>query len=177
MASANCAGTLSIDPREALAALYPELRRIARRLLTRERTHHTLQATALANEAVTRLLQKEAAGADPRTLVAYGIREMQTILIDSGRRYHTRIQAQLSPNGDYGRRSADLADLIHFQDVLGRLGELDPRACQIVELRFFAGLTIQEVAEYLGVSTRTVNDDWEFARCWLAANWDTRQQG
>jgi RNA polymerase sigma factor (TIGR02999 family) len=168
--SESCANLSAGDPRETLAALYPELRRIARRLLSRERSHHTLQPTALANEAVTRLLQKEAAGTDPRTLVAFGIREMQTILIDSGRRYRTRLNQELPLNGE-SPHGNHLPDLIHLQSSLEKLGELDPRARQIVELRFFAGLTIQETADFLAISPRTVNDDWEFARCWLAANW------
>jgi len=174
MTSATYAEIVSTDPREILAALYPELRRIARRLLSRERSHHTLQPTALANEAVTRLLQKEAAGADPRTLVAFGIREMQTILIDSGRRHQNRLSSRIRGDNGQSARNPSLADLVHFQNILEKLGELDPRSRQVVELRFFAGLTIQETAEFLDISARTVNDDWEFARCWLAANWAGR---
>ncbi len=173
MTSASCAETVLEDPRAALAALYPELRRIAQKLLSRERSHHTLQATALANEAVARLLRNEAAGIDVRTLVSFGIRQMQTILIDSGRRRQTRLRHAPTPS-EYSPRPNRLPELIHFQSCLGRLGEIDPRARQIVELRFFAGLTIHETADFLHVSTRVVKEDWEFARCWLAANWAGR---
>ncbi len=156
--------------RASLTGIYPELRRIAFSMLTRERRNHTLQPTALANETVLRLLKKEASGADRETLIAFGIREMQTILIDSGRRYRTR--QRLAPAASDATPGADkMADLVHFQECVARLGEIDPRAMQIVELRFFVGLNICEVAELLRISARTVNEDWEFARHWLAAQW------
>ena len=155
---------------DQLLAIYPELRRIARSLLRKERTHHTLQATSLANEAVTRMLRYEAEGWSARTLVAFGIREMQTILIDSGRRFQTRMQYERTSTSDDAKFSR-IFDMTHLQLCLERLGQLDPRAREIVELRFFVGLTIHEVADYLGLSSRTVNEDWEFARCWLADHW------
>ncbi len=167
------------DLRETLLGLYPELRRIARRLLSGERQYHTLQPTALANEAVARLLSKETEGVAPEVLLSYGIREMKTILIDSGRRYQTRLRLapvhgsagpstrlEAEPDGDRA-----LIELIHLQRSLDRLRMLDPRACQVVELRFFAGLRLEEVAAILGLSSRTVSEDWEFARSWLAAHW------
>lgn len=173
MTSATYAEILTLNPSEAIAALYPELRRIARRLISRERTHHTLQPTALANEAVARLLQREAAGEDPRMLIAFGIREMRTILIDSGRRYQTKLRVDSLTNQEPSS-GISLPDLVHLQKCLDELGQIDPRSRHVVELRFFVGLTIQETADFLGVSPRTVNEDWEFARCWLAANWAGR---
>jgi RNA polymerase sigma factor (TIGR02999 family) len=154
----------------ALGSIYPELRRIARALMSTERSSHTLQPTALANEAVLRLLRREIAGWDSRRLVIYGIREMRCILVDSGRRLRTRLKHSHaeSPGGGLDDR---LADLVHLELALKELGKIDPRACKVVELRFFVGLTNEEVAAYLGVSMRTVQENWQFARCWLARHW------
>lgn len=165
-----------------LAAVYPELRRIARGMMSRERAAHTLQATALANEVVARLLKRELDGEDRGTIVAWGIREMQRILIDSGRRQQFRkrngLAAANSGGGEFAAvesiaagDGSSLEAVIHLQLCLERLGEVDPRARQVVELRFFTGLTIAQTAELLGVSARSVVEDWEFARCWLAQHW------
>src|SRR5205085_11977849 len=92
MTPENCAKKVPSywEARALLAGVYPQLRRIARGLLRRERRRHTLQPTALANEAVMRLLRREAAGEDPMSVISFGIRELQTILMDSGRHFQTR---------------------------------------------------------------------------------------
>ena len=96
---------------------------------------------------------------------------MKTILIDSGRRAQTRMRhGSNSPEEE--ARDTRLVEGVHLQLRLERLGQPDPRCRQIVELKFFLNLTIHEIADHLGVSSRTVNDDWEFARCWLAAHWN-----
>ncbi len=150
-----------------VCAVYPELRRIARGLLSRERRSHTLQATALANEVVMRLLRRERQEeSDPKTLVEHGIREMKTILIDYGRRYQSRIRSlDRSQAGDSAVES--ILPLMELTDCLEKLGRIDARAQQVVELRYLVGLTVEETAEYLGVCNRTVNEDWQFARAWL----------
>jgi len=138
--------------------------------MSNERSSHTLQPTALANEAVLRLLRRETAGWDPRRLVAYGIREMRCILIDSGRRLRTRVK-HLNADGTSADLDDRLAGLVHLELALEELGKIDPRSRQVVELRFFVGLSSEEVAAYLGISSRTVYEDWQFARCWLARHW------
>jgi RNA polymerase sigma factor (TIGR02999 family) len=124
----------------------------------------------LANEAVLRLLRRETAGWDRRRLIGYGIREMRCILVDSGRRLRTRAK-----HNDVEGASPDLddrlADLVHLEVALEELGKIDRRACKVVELRFFVGLSNEEAAAHLGVSSRTVYEDWQFARCWLARHW------
>jgi RNA polymerase sigma-70 factor, ECF subfamily len=155
---------------ELLTTLYPELRRIARKKLSGERRNHTLQPTALTNEVVLRLLRREMAGEDTQTILWAGIGEMRRILIDYGRRWQTR-----------KRHSEELAEspesinavdeAVHLELLLDQLEEVDPRARRVVELRFFVGLNIKETAELLGLSMRTVNEDWEFARGWLAQHW------
>lgn len=158
------------DLRATLTAVYPQLRRIARGLLSRERPDHTLQPTALANEVITRLLKRELEGEDRRMIVSSGIREMQTILIDSGRRRQfLALNAPIDLN--FESAQPQIEKVVHLQLCLQELGKVDPRTREVVELRFFTGLTIPEVAEFLGVSTRTVNQDWEFARRWLAKHW------
>lgn len=159
------------DLRSTLLAVYPELRRIARGLLARERRYHTLQPTALANEVIARLLRREAAGEDQRSVVFAGIREMQTILIDSGKKRRRRQLVPMDPVLLETETELPLEGIIHLQLQLVSLGEVDPRAREVVELRFFAGLTIREAAEFLGRSVRAVNDDWDYARCWLAKHW------
>jgi RNA polymerase sigma factor (TIGR02999 family) len=155
--------------RAALVSIYPELRRYAHRLIYRERSYHTLEATALVNEAACHLLQRNVPCDDPRQLVFYGIREMRTILIDYGRRHRTRKDVQ-KLMGQLPQ-SFEFADLAHLHLCLDSLGVVDSRAQQVVELRFFGGLTVQETADFLEISTRTVHCDWEFARCWLAEEW------
>lgn len=163
--------SLQGETEAAIVTVYPELRRIARGMLKRERTYHTLQPTALANEALRRILEREAAGEDPRLLVAYGIREMRTILMDSGRRYQVRLRHVGVTRTQRAPSHNRLEQVVELQRCLERLGELDPRAKQVVELRYLLGLSLKETAQYLGVSERTVGIDWEFARCWLAREW------
>lgn len=156
---------------QALAAIYPELRRIARRLLARERVNHTLQPTALVHEAVCRLLRKEAAGLDERTLLIYGIREMKTLLIDSGRHNQIRRQALIADHRAASPPVFDLAELVHYETCLSRLAQMDSRAAQLLDLTFYAGLSVAEAARLLKISERTATNDLRFAKSWLAANW------
>jgi RNA polymerase sigma factor (TIGR02999 family) len=160
-----------LQVQETLAAIYPELRRIARNLFKKERTFHTLQPTALANEAVQRLLSREKAGEDPRTLLYMGIREMCSILIDSGRRYAVRRDRLASQNLEDLSKGTAVEELLHLRFLLDELAVLDPRANSVLELRYFVGLTLTETAKVLGLSPRTVSEDWEFARSWLSARW------
>lgn len=157
--------------REALSAIYPELRRIARRLLARERVNHTLQPTALVHEAVCRLLRREAAGLDERTLLLFGIREMKTLLIDSGRHNQVRRQALTVDRSAAGTEVFDLAELVHYETCLNRLAELDARAAQLLDLTFYAGLSVAEAAKVLQISERTATNDLSFAKSWLAVHW------
>lgn len=154
--------------RELLVTVYPELRRIARRKLSGERRNHTLQPTALTNEVVVRLLKRELEGEDPQVLLWTGLVEMRRILIDYGRRVqqHTRYLQSLKEEA-----AGPVERAVHLELLLDQLEQLDPRAREVVELRFYLGLSVKETAELLGLSMRTVNEDWEFARGWLAQRW------
>ena len=158
---------------ELFPLIYGELRRIARRYLAGERRNHTLQPTALVHEAWLRL-QKDRAVLQGRTQVlALAAQAMRRLLVDHGR-HHRRLKR----GGDRRRVTLDdllnastaavpVEDLLALEAALARLEETDPRGAQIVVLRFFAGLSVPEVAEHLGISIRTVEGDWTHARAWL----------
>ena len=160
-----------------------ELRQLARRYMQRERAGHVLQATALVNEACIRLLKWRRVNWQNRAhFVAMAARLMRHILVDISRR------RAKGPDGR-GVRIVDVAeadhashdrsrDLIAIDDALRELAERDPRKAQIVELRFFGGLTLPEIAEVIGVSPITVSREWAKARAWLhrEVSGDTREQ-
>lgn len=162
--------------RDALARLTPlvhaELRRIARRQMGRERTGHTLQATALINEAYLRLAGREGFEWHDRLhFFAVCAQVMRHILID-----HARARGRDKRGGDALRVSlADAAlvagqrsaDLVALDEALSALESLDARKGRIIELRYFAGLTIEETAEVLGIAPVTVRREERRARAWL----------
>jgi RNA polymerase sigma factor (TIGR02999 family) len=152
--------------------VYDSLRRIAARHLRDERHDHTLQPTALVHEAYIRLVaQSEQNWQNRFQFFAFAARIMRQILVD-----HARRRDALKRGG----RERDLTldetilpgvtksrDLIALDEALTRLKEFDARQSQIVELRFFAGFSEEEVADVLGVSARTIKRDWRIARAWL----------
>jgi RNA polymerase sigma-70 factor (ECF subfamily) len=158
---------------ELLARVYDELRRVAGRLMRRERTGHTLSATAVVHEAVIRLLGDAAfdKAADRSDLFAIAARVMRQVLID-----HARRRAADRRGGGRRRVSLDLVldyfegqrlDVVAVHDALHRLAERNERQARVMTLRYFGGLTIAEVAKALGVSPVTVERDWRLARAWL----------
>jgi RNA polymerase sigma-70 factor (ECF subfamily) len=152
--------------------VYRELRRIASRMMASERPNHTLQATALVNEAYVRLVDtQQVSWQDRAHFFALCARAMREILID-----HARSRGSAKRGGgevaielDEGLAAAPSpeANLLELDDALKRLAEIDPRKSQVVELRFFGGLNLEETAEALKVSTKTVQRDWDLARGWL----------
>lgn len=152
--------------------VYQELHRIAARFMARERPDHTLQATALVNEAYLRLINaKDVSWRDRAHFLAVAARTMRRILIDSARarRYLKRGAGAkpLSLNESLVVQGKPGADLLAIDDALNVLTEIDPRRGQVVELRFFGGLTVEETAEVLNVSPETVMRDWKLAKAWL----------
>jgi RNA polymerase sigma factor (TIGR02999 family) len=172
-------GRLTDGDVNALDRLMPlvhdELRAIARRSLRNERAGHTLQPTALANEAYLRLVDLDRIDWRGRAhffAVAAGI--IRRTLID-----HARKRRAARRGADPKRVSLEetilLAnerpgELVDLDEALARLRELDARQERIVELRFFAGLSVEETAEVLGISSRTVKREWSVARAWLRAD-------
>jgi RNA polymerase sigma factor (TIGR02999 family) len=157
---------------DVLPRVYEELRRIAARHLRAERSGHTLQPTALVNEAYMRLVDQTRVDWQGRThFYAVAAGAMRRILID-----HARGRRRLKRGGAAQRVtfSEDLpvpaafdADVLDVHEALERLAAIDERQARIVELRYFGGLGVDEVAEVLGVSKRTVEAEWTHAKAWL----------
>ena len=153
--------------------VYEELRRIAGRYLRRERREHTLQTTALVNEAYLRLVdQRKVQWKSRAHFFAIAAQMMRRILIDYARKRHRSLggePAQMIPLDDAFLVSSErCADAILLDEALTKLKTLDPRKSQIAELRIFGGLTAEEVAEALQVSAVTVNRDWLMAKAWIS---------
>lgn len=157
---------------QLLPLVYEELRRIATRQLRQERGAHTLQATAIVHEAYLRLIGQEGLQWPSRAhFFAFAAHLIRRILVD-----YARTRNRAKRGGQYDRVTlaevADLAlekspDLVALDEALSSLEKVDPRKATVVELRFFAGLTLEEIADQLGISTETVGREWRRAKAWL----------
>lgn len=152
--------------------LYPELRRIARRYMGRENPEHTLQTSALINEAYLRLVNQQSVQWQDRShFFAVASQVMRRILVDHARRYSYKKRgggaARISLDENAVPVEARAAELLTLDDALEQLGKLDERKLRVVELRFFGGLTVEETADVLKVSPITVKREWRAARAWL----------
>lgn len=157
-----------------LPLVYDELRALAEHYLRAERPDHTLQATALVNEAYLRLVdQRQTDWADRNHFFAIAAQAIRRVLVD-----HARGKNRQKRGGDARRESlddaigstaglSDAVDLLALDEALNDLSRLNERQARIVELRFFGGLAIEEIAELVGASPRTVDGDWAMARAWL----------
>jgi RNA polymerase sigma factor (TIGR02999 family) len=157
---------------ELMPLVYDELRRMAHRCMAQERADHTLQATALVNEVYLKL--KKDRGADFKNrahFFAIAAQMMRRILVDYARRHTSQKRG-----GDALEVTLDeamwvspekSAEMLALDDALTRLEQVDKRGSQIAVLRFFSGLTGEEIAEALGVSVETVHRDWRITRAWL----------
>ncbi|MCZ2148043.1 MAG: sigma-70 family RNA polymerase sigma factor [Bryobacterales bacterium] len=155
---------------ELTPLVYQELRKIARRQMMKERAEHTLESTALVHEAYLRLIgQKGSKWQNRAHFFAVASEMARRILVDHAKarnakkRGGPKVSLDDSPE-PFVRQDADV---IAINDALDELAKLDPRQAKIVELRYFAGLTIEETAEVIGVSTPTVKRDWLVARAFL----------
>ncbi len=163
--------------RELAAVLYEELHTIARREMAGERADHTLQPTALVNEAYLRLAaEKDASFADRESFFAAAATTIRRVLVD-----HARRRAREKRGGGHLRVPLDgldvaepLADedLLTLDESLAQLAAIDPTKARIVELRFFAGLSVGELGKALGLSESTVRREWRMARAWLRSRLD-----
>jgi len=162
--------------KEALDRLTPlvhgELRRMARRLMAAQRLNHTLQATALINEVYLRLVDvQQVSWQDRAHFFALCALAMRQILVDYARRRGSEKrggdQVSIELEESLASDSTNQIDLLELDEALNRLAKLDPRKSQVIELRFFGGLSVRETAEALKISPETVHRDWKFARAWL----------
>lgn len=151
--------------------VYAELRRLARRYMKRQRPDHPLQTTALVNEAYLRLIDSSRVQWQDRAhFFAVSAQLMRRILVDFARqrpRVAGESAHQVSLEEAAGVGDGKTADLVALDDALKSLAEFDERKCKIVELRFFGGLSNEEVAEVLGVAEITVIREWNKAKAWL----------
>lgn len=155
-----------------LPLVYDELRVLARSQLRSENPAHTLSATALVHEAYLRLCDREQlTPGDRRHFFAIAAQSMRRVLIDYARaRNRKKRGGGVNPTtlDELAFLTDEAADeLLSLDDALGRLAQANARAAQVVEQRFFAGLTLEETANVLGVSMKTVQRDWILARAWL----------
>jgi len=152
--------------------LYDELYRLARRYMRQERLNHTLQPTALVNEAYLRLIDVNRIEWRNRThFLALAAQTMRRILVESARNRHRQkrgggaVRESIEDIGDLPK--PEERDVIALSDALSGLAAFDARMSQVVELRYFGGLTVEETADVLNVSPETVMRDWKTARAWL----------
>jgi RNA polymerase sigma factor (TIGR02999 family) len=159
-----------------LPLVYEELHRIAARHLVGERSSISLQATALVNEACLRLIGwDDVQWQNRKHFFAVSAQMMRRVLVDIARRRRAERRGGLTIvrvplDGLDVAAEMPGADLLAVDMALEALAEEDPRKAQVVELRFFGGLSVEETAEALGISPRTVHTDWVFARAWLYRN-------
>jgi len=152
--------------------VYDELHKLASRYLRRERRDHTLQTTAVVHEAYLKLVNQRDANFENRLhFFAVAAQIMRRILVDYARRHHASKRG-----GDLYKLSLDEAlvtseekgaDLLALDEALERLAAIDPQQSRVVELRVFGGTTVEETAEALGISPRTVKREWSMAKAWL----------
>ena len=156
---------------ELTPIVYGELRRLARHYLHRERAGHTLQTTALVNEAYMRLVDyKRMRWQNRAHFLAVSAQAMRRILVDRARRRNVKRGAgaeHVSLDGDAAMCTDRTNDFASLDDALNALAEWAPRKAKVVELRFFGGLSVEETAEVLQVSPITVMREWKTARAWL----------
>lgn len=156
---------------QLMPLVYDELRRLAGRYLRRERDNHSLQPTALVNEAYLRLVDQKVEWQSRAQFYGLAARIMRNILVD-----HARSRQAAKRGGEQFRVSFDSdrqgstdsgVKFLAVHEALERLATFDAQKAQIVELRFFGGLSIEETAEVLGIGHATVERDWKLARAWL----------
>ena len=158
---------------ELIPVVYQELRRLAAHYMQQERPEHTLQATELVHEAYLRLVGRENADWQNRAhFFGAAAQVMRSLLVD-----HARARQRAKRGGGYALQLNEALtvaavksdELLAIEEALERLCEIDPRQGRIVELRYFGGLSVEEVAEVLGISERTVKREWQMAKVWIHA--------
>ena len=155
-----------------LPLVHGELRRLAGRHMRHERAGHTLQASALVNEAYLRLIEvKQVPWQNRAHFFAMASRLMRRVLVDAARAkgYQKRAGGQkVSLDEALALADTPSQDFVALDDALNALEVIDPRKCKVVEMRYFAGMSLEETAEALHLSVGTIKRDWRLARAWLA---------
>lgn len=148
--------------------VYGELRRLAGGYLAGERENHTLQPTALVNEAYIKLMQQDMSFENRSHFLATAATVMRNILVDSARAHRAAKRGgprhQVTLSEGLASATARSVDILALEDLLGEMGSFDPRSVRLIELRFYGGLSIDEAAHVVGISSRTAKRDFEDAR-------------
>jgi RNA polymerase sigma factor (TIGR02999 family) len=161
---------------ELVESVYPELRRAARALMSRERPNHTLQPTALVHEAVLKIVGVHVASFnDSEHFFCVVVRQMRRILIDHARSISRQKRSPDASQLDFPESIGfDFEQAMIVDQLLDRLAGVDPRSHKVVLLRYFGGLTANEIAAVLGISPASVDRDWTFARRWMYGELESR---
>lgn len=162
----------AIAEEKLIVAVYDELRRLASRYMRDERSDHTLQPTALVNEMFIRLFQSSPVDWKDRAhFFAVAAQQLRRILVNYARDRQAEKrggrQIRLELLEGHGLSHPAGPDLLELDEALNGLEQVDPRSARVIELRFFAGLTENEIAEALGISLASMKRDWVFGRAWL----------
>ena len=162
-----------VIPDDAVASIYGELRRLAAFYMRRERSGHTLQPTALVNEAFLRLIQqRDVQWNNKNQFLGVAAPIMRRILVDHSRRRHAAKRGGSVDAIPFEQAVLPViqraSDVMALDEALDALATCDPQQARIVELRFFSGLSIEETADVVGVSPSTIKREWNFAKAWLA---------
>lgn len=157
---------------ELMPLIYDELKRLAASYLRRERSDHTLQPTALVNEAYMRLVDiTQISWQNKAHFIGVAANQMRRILVDHARQHNALKRGGefhiLTLNEEIDKAAEDSTELIELDDALTELARMDPTKAKLVELRYFGGLTFEEAAEVMGVSLITVKRHWKMAKAWL----------
>ena len=157
---------------ELLPIIYDELKRIAANYLRRERSDHTLQPTALVNEAYLKMVDiTQVSWQNKAHFIGVAANQMRRILVDHARNHNAQKRGGefhiLTLNEEIDKADEQSTELIELDDALNELAKMDPTKAKIVELRYFGGLTMDEVAEVLDFSTITAKRHWKITKAWL----------
>jgi RNA polymerase sigma factor (TIGR02999 family) len=157
---------------QLIPVVYGELRRLASSYMRHERPDHTLQTTALVHEAYLQLVGQERAHWENRAqFFGVAAQLMRRILVDHARAHNAAKRGGLSPKFSLDEAMVMAqergGDLLAIEELLTRLATIDPQQARVVELRFFAGLSVEETAQALAISDRTVKRDWAMAKAWI----------
>ena len=157
-------------PEDLLPEVYRELRSLAAQYLSRERPSATLQPTLIVHEAYVRLHERSGFRSRAHFLAVAAI-AMRHVIIDHARQRETQKRGggwqRITVSDSVAIRDDRVEDALAVNDALDRLAKHDPEAARIVEMRFFGGMTEAEIAEYMGVTDRTIRNQWAYARAWL----------
>jgi RNA polymerase sigma factor (TIGR02999 family) len=156
---------------DLLPLVYAELHRLAKAYMRRERPEHTLQATALINEAYLRLVREDADWNNRAHFIGVAANVMRRVLVDHARAHKAERRAgglkRVEMSDDLSISIEQLDEVALVDDALTKLAKVKPRQAEVVELRYFGGLTVEQIGDLLGIAPRSVKHDWSLARIWL----------